>query len=212
MSDLGNKEIMAFNIKRLLEKHSMTMKDLSTELNIPYTTVCAWCKAETYPRIDKIEMMANFFGINKADLVESYAPCEKECNSKGVRIPVYGYIRAGIPVEAISEILDYEEIPQDMAKNGEYFALQVRGDSMLPELREGDVVIVKAQNDIETGEMAIVAVNGDDATVKRVIKSNSGITLIPSNTTYPPIIYSGADITNLPVEIKGKVVELRRKF
>ncbi len=70
MSNLGNKEIMAANIKRYLDKKKITMKELSSEIGVPYTTVCAWCKGETYPRIDKIELMANFFGISKADLVE----------------------------------------------------------------------------------------------------------------------------------------------
>ena len=70
MSNLGNKEIMAANIKRYLDKKGITMKDLSAELGVPYTTVCDWCKGATYPRIDKIELMANFFGVNKADLVE----------------------------------------------------------------------------------------------------------------------------------------------
>lgn len=72
MSDLGNKAVMAENIKRYLDRKGMTMKDLSRAIEVPYTTVCAWCKAEYYPRIDKIEKMANLFGISKADLVEDY--------------------------------------------------------------------------------------------------------------------------------------------
>ena len=72
MNALGNKEIMAANIMRYLSLRGMTKKDLSREIGEPYTTVCAWCKAETYPRIDKIEKMATLFGINKCDLVEEY--------------------------------------------------------------------------------------------------------------------------------------------
>ena len=72
MSDLGNKAIIAENIKRQLHRRGMTAKDLSRQLDVPYTTVCAWVNGVYYPRIDKIEMMANLFGINKADLVEKY--------------------------------------------------------------------------------------------------------------------------------------------
>jgi len=72
MSDLGNKAVMAENIKRFLDKRGMTMKALSHAIDVPYTTVCAWCKGVYYPRIDKIEKMANLFGISKADLVERF--------------------------------------------------------------------------------------------------------------------------------------------
>lgn len=78
MSNLGNKEIMAANIKRYLDRKGITMKDLSIELGVPYTTVCDWCKGATYPRIDKIELMAQFFGINKADLVEDPEDVKEE--------------------------------------------------------------------------------------------------------------------------------------
>ena len=86
----------------------------------------------------------------------------------GVRIPVLGRVVAGIPLEAITDIIDYEEIPAQMAKSGTYFALQVKGRSMEPTLHEGDVVIVRQQPEVENGEIAIVLVNGNDATVKEV--------------------------------------------
>lgn len=78
MSGLGNKEIMAKNIRRYLDAKGITMKDLSIAINVPYTTVCDWCKGATYPRIDKIELMSQFFGINKADLVEDPAAIKEE--------------------------------------------------------------------------------------------------------------------------------------
>ena len=77
MSDLGNKAVMAENIKRYLDRKGMTIKDLANTINVPYSTVCSWCKAQSYPRIDKIEIMSNLFGISKADLVERYNPKDK---------------------------------------------------------------------------------------------------------------------------------------
>lgn len=132
---------------------------------------------------------------------------------KGIRIPVLGRVIAGIPHEAITDILDYEEIDSELAKTGEFFALQVKGSSMEPKLYEGDVVIVKKQPTIESGETAIILVNGDEATIKQVKSMDSGIMLIGHNTAvYEPHFYSRDDIATLPIQIIGKVIELRRKF
>lgn len=120
---------------------------------------------------------------------------------------------AGIPLDAIEEIIDYEEIPKSMSATGEFFALQVKGDSMLPTLKDGDVVIVKKQPTVDSGDIAIVLVNGNEATVKEVKESPGGITLIGHNVAvYTPQFYSNEEIKSLPVEVLGKVVEMRRKF
>lgn len=130
----------------------------------------------------------------------------------GIKIPVLGTVPAGIPLEAIEEVLDYEEITEDMARNGKYIALQIKGDSMLPTICNGDVVIVRLQPDVESGETVIVMVNGGDATCKKVVKHTSGITLVPNNPAYDPRFFTNEEISSIPVRILGKVVELRRKF
>ena len=131
---------------------------------------------------------------------------------RAVKIPVLGKVVAGIPITAVEEILDYEEIPSSLAATGDFVALQVKGHSMEPRIYEGDVVIVKVQPTAETGDLAVVLVNGDEATVKRVQISPEGITLQPFNPSYQPIFYSRTDIEQKPVRIFGKVVELRAKF
>ena len=129
------------------------------------------------------------------------------------RIPVLGTVKAGIPITAVQEILDYEEISSEMARCGEYFALRIKGDSMEPRMHEGDVVIVKQQSTVDSGQIAIVLVNGDEATVKKVRFRNNGIELIAFNSyVYEPHFYSAEEIQRLPVEIIGRVVELRAKF
>lgn len=127
-------------------------------------------------------------------------------------IPVLGSVRAGYPAEAVENILDYEEITEEMASNGEYFALRVNGDSMEPRFVDGDVVIVRKQEDVDNGDIAIMLVNGDEATIKKVQKFEGGINLIPSNRTYDVLTYSNKEIAQLPVQCIGKVVELRAKF
>ncbi len=222
MSALGNKQVMAQNIKMYMEDKGISRKEFCKRLGFAYSTVTDWLNAEKYPRIDKIEMMATFFGVSKADLVEphtaTHSPAKppapsQQLRDKGIRIPVLGRVVAGIPIEAIEEIIDWEEIPQKLAASGKFFALRVCGHSMEPGILEGDIVIVRQQEDVDNYDTAIVLVNGDEATVKRVKKQKEGITLIATNTSvYEPHFYSNQEIHDLPVKILGKVVEMRRKL
>lgn len=127
-------------------------------------------------------------------------------------VPVLGYVRAGIPLDAIEEILDYEEISEDMARQGEHFGLRIKGDSMEPRMKEGDVVIVRRQESVDNGDVAVVLVNGNDATIKKFYKSAAGVSLISFNPNYAPFTFSPKEVEDLPVRVIGKVVELRAKF
>ncbi len=137
---------------------------------------------------------------------------ENNKKERGIQIPVLGTIPAGIPIEAIEEILDYEEIPQSMAQKGDFFGLKVRGDSMAPRIQSGDIVIVRKQETAESGDICVVMVNGFDATLKQIKRDYNGISLVPFNPDYKPMFYSNKDIEELPIKIIGKVVELRGKF
>lgn len=155
--------------------------------------------------------IATYFGVSVGYLLGTL-PSEPSATDKGVWIPVLGRVQAGIPVEAVEEILDYEEITHDMAITGEYFALSVQGDSMEPRICAGDVVIVRKQADCDSGDLVVVLVNGDEATIKRIKKTPEGIVLVPNNLSYEAMFYSNAEIQRLPVSILGKVVELRGKL
>lgn len=137
---------------------------------------------------------------------------KKERKSKSVKIPVLGIVPAGLPAEAVEDIIDYEEIPESMARGGEYFGLAIKGDSMYPRILEGDVVIVKKQSTADSGDIVIALVNGDEGTCKQLYKYKDHIELKPFNPMYKPLVYSNKDISSLPVSIIGKVVELRGKF
>lgn len=169
------------------------------------------------PRQSKLYILGQALKVNEAWLMGYDVPMHQkgivEPNSSSqIKVPVLGTVRAGLPMEAVENILDYEEISEDMARQGDYFALQIKGDSKEPRIKEGDVVIVRKQPDVESGEVAIVLVNGDEATIKKVQKFNGGINLVPSNPAYEVKTYSNDDIESLPVSIIGKVVELRAKF
>lgn len=132
--------------------------------------------------------------------------------STGVKIPVLGRVAAGVPIEAIQDVLGEEEITEDMASTGEFFGLRISGDSMSPDIQDGDTVIVKQQNDAESGDIVIVYVNGHDATCKRLRKYRDGVELVPINPSYDTKFYSDVEIEKTPVKIIGRVMESRRKF
>ena len=206
---LGNKEIMAKNIRRLMDEKGVSRRELCNLLGFKYSTVTDWLNAEKYPRIDKIEMMANFFGVNKADLVEPFN--EHPATNSYVHIPVLGAIPAGIPSEAIESVLDYEDIPADMAKHGSFYGLIARGHSMEPTINDGDVVIIRQQPTVESGEIAVVKLNGNEATLKEVKITDEGIFIIGHNrSAFEPMFLTHEQAKSLPLRILGKAVELRR--
>ena len=166
------------------------------------------------PKRSLIEKLAVLFQVSPSYLLGINDDEERtDSVTKGVRIPVLGNVAAGIPITAVTDVEDWEEIPEKLASSGTYFALRIKGQSMEPRIKDGDVVIVKQQSDVDTGDVAIVLVNGDEATVKEVKKLDTGIMLIGWNTAvYSPRFYSAKDIKSLPVRIIGKVVELRGKF
>lgn len=208
MSSLGNKEIMANNIRFYLNQNGISQTEICQTLGFSMSTFSDWVHARTYPRIDKIELMANYFGIEKSDLVEERTKSQRA----GVAINVLGRVAAGIPINAITEIIDTEEISEDLAKTGDFFALKIKGDSMEPRIVDGDVVIVKQQEDAENGDTVIALVNGDDAVCKRLRKYRDGLELISNNPAYAPMFFDKETIETKPVRIIGKVVELRGKF
>jgi len=167
------------------------------------------------PSIEVARRIANYMNISidgLFDSIDGNQPVSLLNEPKAVSIPVLGRVPAGIPLEAIECILDYEEIPVEMARNGEFFALQIEGDSMSPRILDGDVVIVQKQPVVESGDVAIVMVNGDDATCKRVMHHENGLSLVSNNPAYPPRYFTAHEVEKMPIQIIGKVVELRGKF
>lgn len=204
MSEIGNKDIFSRNLQYYMSINNKDRYDLVKDLKFPYSTVTDWINGNSYPNIGRIEILANYFNIEKSDLIEKRS-------LKKNRIPVLGKIPAGIPIEMIEDVIDYEEISDEMLKGDrEYFGLRVSGDSMTPKYLDGDVLIVQKAEDCESGQDCIVMVNGNDGTFKRVIKNKDGIILQPLNPNYEIKFYSNDDIEKLPIKILGVVKEIRR--
>ena len=162
------------------------------------------------PSMDTLMRLADYFNVS-IDYLTGKSDIPR--NGGVVRIPVVGHVVAGIPTSAIEDIIDWEEIDEEMARRGDYIGLRVKGDSMYTEIKDGDIAIIRRQDTVETGDIAVVFVNGEDATIKKIKKMDDGIMLIGFNTAvYEPHFYNRDEIADLPVKIYGKLVEVRRKF
>lgn len=201
--DMGQK------IYTLRMQKGLTLEELGSMVGVGKSTVRKWENGMiANMKRDKILKISEALGTTPAYLMGWKETTKK----KGVVINVLGRVAAGIPIEAVEEIIDTEEITEELARTGSFFGLKIHGDSMQPRICEGDVVIVRQQEDADTGDIVIALVNGDDATCKRLKKYHDGIELIPNNPTYEPLFYKNEEIESKPVRIIGKVVELRAKL
>lgn len=203
------REIFAENLTRLVNGSKLPQSEIAKRINVSPQTFNTWIQGKAIPRMGKIQLLADYFKIEKSNLIEEKSNITI---SQGIKIPVLGTVPAGIPISAVEDILDYEEIPQSWANQGKFFALKIKGDSMEPRMISGDVAIVKQQSDADSGDVVIALVNGNEATCKKLEKTNNGIMLISTNTKYAPMFFSNEQISELPVVILGKVVELRQKY
>ena len=212
MSEREFNQVFSERLRYYLNKYEMTQLELSKRLGVGTTSVYNWCNGIKTPRMDKVDAMCEIFNCKRSDLMEDKSDQADLSHRKGVPTPVYGRVAAGVPLEMIEDVIDTEEITEEMARTGEFFALQIHGDSMEPRMKEGDVVIVRRQEDAESGDTVIATVNGTDATCKRLRKYRDGIELIATNPSYEPMYFSNDDVERKPVRIIGRVMELRAKF
>lgn len=193
------------NLKKIRENKGYSQKEFAYMIKMNPSTYNQYEKNKRQPDQETLIKIANALEVSIDEILGNKTKTI-------IRIPVFGHVAAGIPIEAIDDIEDYEEIPKKMASSGEYFGLTIKGHSMEPKFSTGDVVIVRKQDTAETGDIAIVLINGEEATCKKIKKTPEGILLISTNPNYEPMFFSNKDIELLPVRILGKVVELRAKF
>lgn len=215
MSDTEKlREIFKSNLNRLLDSKGATQKSLAAYMQVSTATVNEWKKGRKIPRMDKIDKLCAYFMVKRSDLLEPYAGRRVSAIHAGYKIPVLGNVAAGTPINAVEEILGYQYLEDTYKDDGcSYFALRIQGRSMEPTIMDGDTVIVRQQSSVDNGEIAIVLVDGEDATAKEIKENADGITLIGHNTTvYTPHFYSVQEIHDLPIQIIGRVIEVRRKL
>lgn len=219
-------------LKKAMSDKQMKQVDLCNKTGIDKALISNYLSGKYKAKQDKLHKLAIALDVSEGWLMgydvdmdrewfEEKEPSEIsidntryiETTTKTIKIPVLGKVPAGVPIEAIQDILGYEEIPASMLKSGNnYFALKIDGDSMYPDYKTGDIIIIKQQNDCNSGDDCVVMVNGDDATFKRVIKQEKSIILKPLNNNYEPYYFNEYEILTKPVKIIGIAIEVRRKL
>ncbi len=220
-------DTFANRLKKALDYNNMKPVELARKTNINKSLISSYLSGVCKAKQDKLDLIAKTLGVSEAWLMGYDVDMDRDwfedtdidngevirVQSNVVKIPILGKVPAGIPIEAIEDVLGYEEIPYDWIKNGnKYFALKVNGDSMYPDYRTGDIIIIKQQPDCESGDDCVVMVNGDDATFKRVIKQEKNLILKPLNNEYEPYSFDEYDIMTKPVRVIGVAIEVRRKL
>ena len=197
-------------IKSAREDLKLTKRELAKRIGVHESSINKYEKGLVDIPLSKISELARVLKVTEAYLMGWEEKATQ--TPQGLQIPVLGNVAAGIPISAVEDILDYEEVPQSWKSQGEFFALRIKGDSMQPKMDDGDVVIVRQQSDANSGDTVLALVNGDDATCKKLQKTENGIMLVSTNPNYLPMFFTNKEIQTKPVVILGKVVELRSKF
>ena len=193
-------------LRELRKQNGYSQQRLADELNISQSTVAMWESGKNTPEYNSLLRIASLFSVSTDYLTG------QSSGKSPFRIPVLGYVRAGVPTEAVEEILDYEDVFLKESEIGEVFALRIKGDSMSPRMMDGDTVIVKKQSAFTSGDICVALVGSGDATVKKIIKKDKGIILMPLNANYEPLVFSSSEVETIPISIIGKVTELRARL
>ena len=209
----NNKYTLAKNLSYYMAEKGIDRTQLCDDLGFKYSTVSEWLSAKKYPRMDKIEMLSNYFGIMKSDLIEdkrnSLTPTDLRANTKPV--PLVDRVAAGLSCHAEDNIEGYILTDCELLHEGyDYFWLTVTGDSMEPELHDGDRVLVREQETLETECYAVVRIDGEDGVVKRVRIDRDKITLTSVNPYYPPRVFEHEQMND--VAVVGKVISSQRIY
>jgi len=208
-------------LRDLRKSIGLTQPELADVVKTTKQAISQYERGVRRPDFETLESLCDYFNVSsdyilgKSDVTVRLVDSDglkklDDRSARSIRIPVYGKVAAGYDYDAIENILGYEEIPASWS--GEYAALKVKGNSMEPRIMDGDILIVKIQDDAESGDVVIAVVNGNEATVKKLVKHQDGIVLQPFNPAYEPMYFSKESTESTPVRIWGKVIENRQKY
>lgn len=195
---------------KIRDEKGLKDADIARTTGIPRSNLSMWKNGTHQPKYDKMCRIADALGVSVEYLMTGgkAAPTVQS----GVSIPILGFVAAGVPIAVITDYIGEVTISPHLAKKGEHFALKIKGDSMAPDMRQGDIVVVRSQQTAESGDIVVVQVDGDEATCKRIQLTDDGMILQPLNPNYQPTFFSADKVRSLPVTIIGKVIEVRRTY
>ena len=218
-------DTFANRLQKAMNLKNMKQVDLVEKTNIDKSLISNYLKGKYKAKQDNLYLLAKILNVSEAWLMGYDVPMER--NSEDIlnkigaipifdidvtNIPLLGTVKAGYDYLAQENIIDYISFKVDGTDKENYYALNVVGDSMTPLFDDGDTVIVHKQDDFENGDNCVVLINGEEATIKKVYKDNTGIELKAVNPYYPQRVFSKEDIKDLPVKIIGVVEKSIRNF
>ncbi len=211
-------------IKKYRKENNLSLRAFASKCGLSYTYISMLEKNIDYrtgkpiaPTLDSVKYISNAMNIPIDDLLKMLDDEQEFKLNEDVLpnnlnvIPILGTVKAGYDWLAEENVVDYVTLKENIPNIKEYYALKITGDSMLPLLSEGDLVIVHDQDDVESGQTAVILINGEEATVKKVVKTNEGIELHSMNPYYPVKKFTYADMKSIPVKIIGRVKEAKIK-
>ena len=204
-------------IRNARKEAGLTQVELAKKTSLSRSYIGDIEKDRYNPSVATLQAIADATGVPVESILGNSAPAQppaQKVTHYTYRIPVVGRVAAGQPILAQEEIIDYEYVDERLHKGGDqYFGLVVKGSSMEPTIHDGDTIIVRVQETVENGQIAVVLVDGEDATVKEVKESEDGLTLIGHNVAvYAPHFYSREEVERIPVRIIGRVIQSISKF
>lgn len=220
MNDKKNAStFVSTNIKYLRTTNGKTQQDIADLCEKQNTAVANWEKGIRMPDVVDLAVLSNYFNVSIKDLLFTDLRFQNaeatDINSDTFKIPVYGTIIAGLPIESQNNIIEYVDIPKDWIKNNKkFYGLKISDNSMFPKYSEDDIVILEQLEDKEAsdGKDCVVMINGTESTFKKVLLNSQGIVLQPYNTAYNIMVYSNEQIEQLPIKIVGIAREKRTRL
>lgn len=176
---------------------------MADDLDLKETTVSGWMTAQKYPRIDKLQKMADYFGVSKSEITEPYSDVLVKVGGI-VRIPVIGKIACGSPITAVENVAEYKERPVNDLPSGELFYLKAEGNSMEPVIPDGAQVLIRQQQHAENGDIVAAMSEDLEVTLKYFRQTNGTIMLVPENNEYGNILVT----EEKPYRILGIALEI----
>jgi repressor LexA len=205
-------------LRNIRKKKNITIKELAEMINVNESTISLYENQKRQPSIDTLKHIADALGTTTDKLLGRDDETTESSTKSGtnfIKIPIYGKIPPATPITQIDEsyIDDYIEMDSKLLRGSTiYFGLKVKGSSMFPEFRSGDILIFRQQDHCENGDYCIVSINHTECTFKKVLKKENGLTLMPLNPDYDPLFFTKKEVATLPVTILGIVREVRRSY
>lgn len=199
------RKVLAENLHKLLDSKGIDQRALAEHIGVSDSAVSQWLSGDKYPRIDKIQKIADFFNVPKSMITEEQPSNLAPVGPRTVPIPILGSISCGEPILAAENISEYVYESPERLPAGNLFYLHAKGNSMAPTIQDGSLVLIREQPEVESGAIAAVLVNDDEeATLKRVKRQGNMLILLPDNPGYEPIIVT----PDKPVRIIGRAVQV----